>query len=178
MLGSSDQRLLVLNCGILDICQNPANAQLVPKIIFVENDLLYFLWFDIHSISADCNCLHLEISGLLLAKAGSPSSSRTMRSAQFMSTGTWRHPRIIGATKIVALLNHLADTDNVSAAKQNQALSIGLSERSLEGEKRQAGNRMLLCSRRVWLCGLGQNCGGWVQICSKIWQMQYASGLK
>jgi hypothetical protein len=36
----------------------------------------------------------------------------------------WRHPRIFGATEIVTLLNHRANAENVSAAKQNQALNI------------------------------------------------------
>jgi hypothetical protein len=36
--------------------------------------------------------------------------------------GAWRHPRELGATEIVAFLNHLANAEHVAAATQNQAL--------------------------------------------------------
>ena len=38
-------------------------------------------------------------------------------------TGDWRHPRDLGATEVVAFLNHLASAENVAAATQNQALN-------------------------------------------------------
>jgi len=37
--------------------------------------------------------------------------------------GAWRHPRELGATEIVAFLNHLANAEHVAAATQNQALN-------------------------------------------------------
>jgi hypothetical protein len=39
-------------------------------------------------------------------------------------TGARRHPRTFGATEIVALLDHLAKGEDVSAAKPNQALNV------------------------------------------------------
>ena len=38
-------------------------------------------------------------------------------------TGAWRHPREMGATEVVAFLNHLANVERVAAATQNQALN-------------------------------------------------------
>ena len=35
----------------------------------------------------------------------------------------WRHPRELGATEVVAFLNHLANGEHVAAATQNQALN-------------------------------------------------------
>ena len=37
--------------------------------------------------------------------------------------GAWKHPRELGATEVVAFLNHLADHEHVAAATQNQALN-------------------------------------------------------
>jgi len=37
--------------------------------------------------------------------------------------GVWRHPRELGATEVVAFLNHLANVELVAAATQNQALN-------------------------------------------------------
>lgn len=37
--------------------------------------------------------------------------------------GGWVHPRDLGAADVVAFLNHLANTENVAAATQNQALN-------------------------------------------------------
>ena len=37
--------------------------------------------------------------------------------------GAWRHPRELGATEVVAFLNHLANAEHVAAATQNQALN-------------------------------------------------------
>ena len=38
--------------------------------------------------------------------------------------GAWRHPRELGATEVVAFLNHLANREHVAAATQNQALKL------------------------------------------------------
>ena len=37
--------------------------------------------------------------------------------------GAWKHPRELGATEVVAFLNHLANREHVAAATQNQALN-------------------------------------------------------
>ena len=37
--------------------------------------------------------------------------------------GAWKHPRELGATEVVAFLNHLANVEHVAAATQNQALN-------------------------------------------------------
>jgi integrase len=37
--------------------------------------------------------------------------------------GVWKHPRELGATEVVAFLNHLANAEHVAAATQNQALN-------------------------------------------------------
>ena len=37
--------------------------------------------------------------------------------------GVWRHPRALGATDVVAFLNHLANAEHVAVATQNQALN-------------------------------------------------------
>lgn len=37
--------------------------------------------------------------------------------------GAWKHPRELGATEVVAFLNHLANAEHVAAATQNQALN-------------------------------------------------------
>ena len=37
--------------------------------------------------------------------------------------GAWKHPRELGATDVVAFLNHLAKAQHVAAATQNQALN-------------------------------------------------------
>ena len=37
--------------------------------------------------------------------------------------GAWKHPRELGATEVVAFLNHLANGEHVAAATQNQALN-------------------------------------------------------
>jgi len=36
-------------------------------------------------------------------------------------TGTWKHPRELGATEVAAFLNHLANVEHVAAGTQNQA---------------------------------------------------------
>ena len=38
-------------------------------------------------------------------------------------TGSWQHPRALGATEVGAFLNHLATTKHVAASTQNQALN-------------------------------------------------------
>lgn len=38
-------------------------------------------------------------------------------------TGSWQHPRELGATEVGAFLNHLANVEPVAAATQNQALN-------------------------------------------------------
>ena len=42
------------------------------------------------------------------------------------AAGTWRHPRDLGPTDVVAFLNHLANVEHVAAGTQNQALNAGL----------------------------------------------------
>ena len=37
--------------------------------------------------------------------------------------GSWKHPRELGAAEVVAFLNHLASSEHVAAATQNQALN-------------------------------------------------------
>jgi integron integrase len=39
------------------------------------------------------------------------------------AAGTWRHPRDLGPTDVVAFLNHLANGEHVAAGTQNQALN-------------------------------------------------------
>ena len=39
------------------------------------------------------------------------------------AVGTWRHPRDLGPADVVAVLNHLANVENVAAGTQNQALN-------------------------------------------------------
>ncbi len=41
--------------------------------------------------------------------------------------GKWLHPRVLGATDVVAFLTHLATVEHVAAATQNQALRVGFS---------------------------------------------------
>jgi hypothetical protein len=36
----------------------------------------------------------------------------------------WKHPRELGATEVVAFLNHLDNREHVAAATQNQALKL------------------------------------------------------
>ena len=38
-------------------------------------------------------------------------------------TGSWQHPRALGATEVGAFLNHLANAKHVAASTQNQALN-------------------------------------------------------
>src|SRR5271154_226467 len=39
------------------------------------------------------------------------------------AAGTWRHPRELGPTEVVAFLNHLANGKHIAAGTQNQALN-------------------------------------------------------